>query len=315
MHLTPSKKEVCPQQGRAIMANTIYETEGLEREIEKICNTQPHLETLLNAFGPLLLEQNQWLADTVADLRLWPIDPLRYAEGVPVNRQQQLFVSEDPWGSAGWSVAKAIGQGFPHLSQDMSVLLNCFTAGKYDCIFQLFVHNQEGDFHLTDKAGEMGISPTSLHFFLRVLNRFMLTKKARDMQTVLAGHVWKKGYCPVCGAFPSLAILGDNGQRQLQCADCGHAWPFARLACPYCEHEDPQNTNIFFIDGKQEDSAFTCDKCRRYLLTANRSASLGQPHADIIAMSLVHLDLILQEKGYSPMAECLWNNFNQSSGC
>ncbi len=293
------------------MANHLYTTEDLMSEIEQLRIAQPHLENLLKAFGPLLVEKNQWLSDTAVDPRALPIDPLRFAEGIPLNRQHQLFFADDPWGSAGWSAAKAISQGFPHLGQDMEVLLRRFTEGKYHCFSQLFVNNQEADGQLSEKAAHLAISPTSLHLFLRVLNRFMLSKKARDMQAELAAHPWKKGYCPVCGALPHLAILGDQGQRRLQCADCGHAWPFSRLTCPYCEHEDPQNTNIFFIDGQKEDSAFTCDKCRRYLLTANRSASLGNPHADLIAMSLLHFDVILQEKGYSPMAECEWNSFLQ----
>ena len=116
------------------MVNTIYDSEDLTREIEKLRNAQPHLDNLLNAFGPLLLEKNQWLSDTAVDPRALPIDPLRYAEGIPVNRQRQLFFANDPWGSAGWSVAKAIALGFPHLSQDMEVLLGRFTAGEYDCI-------------------------------------------------------------------------------------------------------------------------------------------------------------------------------------
>ncbi len=291
------------------MANDTYETDDLVKEIERLCSTKPHLQTLLKAFGPMLLEKNQWLTDTAIDPQTLPIDPLRFAEGIPLNRQHQLFSENDPWGSAGWSSAKAIAGGFPHLSQDMEVLLLRFTEGKYDCFPLFFVNSKEADGQLADKAAELGLSPVSLHFFLRVLNRFMLTKKARDLQAELAAHPWNQGYCPVCGGFPHLAILGDKGQRQLQCADCGHSWPFARLTCPYCQHEDPQNTSVFFIDGQQEDSAFTCDKCRRYLLTANRSASLGRPHADLIAMSLIHLDLILQEKGYSPMTECEWNSF------
>jgi FdhE protein len=191
----------------------------------------------------------------------------------------------------------------------MEVILRRFTEGKYESFFQFFTNDDEADGQLAGRAVELGVSPVSLHFFLRVLNRFMLTKKTRDMKTELAGHDWKKGYCPVCGNFPHLAVIEEQGQRLLQCAECGHAWPFARLACPYCVHEDPQNTNIFFIDGQKDDFAFTCAKCRRYLLTANRSASLGRPHADLIAMSLTHLDIILQEKGYRPMTECDWNSF------
>ena len=291
------------------MANDTYQTEDLAREIARLSSEKPHLETLLKAFGPLLLEKNQWLSDTAVDPFILPIDPLRFAEGIPLNRQHQLFSENDPWGSAGWSSAKAIAGGFPHLRQDMEVLLRRFTEGKYNCFPLFFVNAEEADGQLADKAADLAISPVSLHFFLRVLNRFMLTKKARDLKTGLAAHSWAQGYCPVCGGFPHLAILGDKGQRQLHCADCGHAWLFVRLTCPYCRHEDPQNTSVFFIDGQQEDSAFTCDKCHRYLLTANRSASLGPPHADLTAMGLIHLDLIMQEKGYSPMTECEWNNF------
>ena len=69
----------------------------------------------------------------------------------------------------------------------------------------------------------------ALHLFLRILNRFMLSKKARDMQTELAA---------VFRILP----------------------------------------------------------------------------ADLIAMSLVHLDVILQEKGFSPMAVCEWNSFNGDDG-
>ena len=59
----------------------------------------------------------------------------------------------------------------------------------------------------------------------------------------------------------------------------------------------------------KEDSAFTCDKCLKYLITSNQSGNLRQSHAELIALSLAHLDLILQEQGFLPMAECEWNTF------
>ncbi len=291
------------------MANDSCETEGLEREIERLQSAHPHLETLLAAFGPLLLEKNRWLSETAIEPNTPPIDPLRYGQGIPVNRQRRLFVAEDPWGSAAWSAVKAIVRGFPHLGEDMGVLLGQISERNYTSFSPLFAGTEEADGELTERAASLGLSPVSLHLFLRVLNRFMLTKKARDLKQELAAHVWKKGCCPVCGSFPHLAILGDAGQRFLHCPDCGHSWPFARLACPYCDHEDPQETNILFIEGEKENSAFTCDKCRRYLLTANRSASLGNLDADLVAIGLVHLDLILQDRGYSPMGECEWNSF------
>ena len=95
------------------MANETYDTEELAREIERLRGTQPHLKNLLDAFGPLLLEKNRWLSETAVDPQIMPVDPRRLAEGIPLNRQYPLFRPEDPWGSAGWSVAKAIARGFP----------------------------------------------------------------------------------------------------------------------------------------------------------------------------------------------------------
>lgn len=291
------------------MTNETYEVEELSREIARLRNDHPHLETILKALDPLLLEKNQWLADTAVDKAVPSIDPLRYAEGISVCQQHQLFSKNDPWASAGWSAAKAIADGFPHFAAEMEVLVGILGEGRYDC-FLLFFDQGEGiEEQLVEKAADLGISQVALRLFLQVVNRFMLTKKARDLKGELKGLSWKKGYCPVCGGFPHLAILGDQGQRQLHCADCGSDWSFARLTCPYCEHEDPQNTNIFFIEGQKENSAFTCDKCSRYLLTANRSASVGSSYPDLVAVSLIHLDLILQEKGYKPMTESEWNSF------
>ena len=279
------------------MTSKTYVTDDLAREIDILGSSQPHLQNILNAFGPFLLEKNQWLSDTAVDAKALSIDPLRYVQGISLNRQQNVFSTDDPWGSAGWSAAKAIAQGFPKFAPDMDVLLRRFTEGNYDCITHLFADAQEVDVDLTEKSKELAISPTSLHLFLRLLNRFMLTKKARDMHGELTAHGWAKGYCPVCGSMPHLAILGDNGQRHLQCPDCNHQWKFARLTCPYCEHEDAANTESIFIEGKKEESAFVCSKCRKYLLTVNRSESLQQLPADLLALGLIHLDVILQEKG------------------
>ncbi len=292
------------------MTNNTSSTEELTREIDRLRKTKPHLENLLKAFGPLLLEKAQWLSDTAEESANWQIDALRFAEGVPLNRQNRLFSENDPWGSAGWAAAKAISLGFPLFNEDMAMLLAGFTEGRFTSPMHFYTGGEYVDGQLDQEAAKLAISPDSLHLFLRVLNRFMLSKKARDLQADLVSLSWTKGYCPICGGHPHLAILEEKGQRQLQCADCSNTWPFSRLTCPYCHHEDPQNTSIFFVDGQQEDAAFTCDKCRRYLLTAKRSVNIGRSAADLVAMSLIHLDYILQEKGYKPMADCEWNNFS-----
>ncbi len=65
--------------------------------------------------------------------------------------------------------------------------------------------------------------------------------------------------------------------------------------------------SYLFVEGKKEEMAFTCDKCRRYLVTTDQSGNLRRTNADLIAISLAHFDMLVQEKGFRPMAECEWN--------
>lgn len=293
------------------MANRSLDAEELATELERLHAARPHLETLIKAFGPLMVEKTQWLADTAIDQPNIDIDEPRFAAGIALGQQTQLIAVDAPWGSAGWAVAKGIGEGFPKLRSDMEILLQRYTEKKYD-FFGTFLATGDGDdaeVQCAKQAEIIGISPLSLHFFVRCLHRFMLAKRARDLQPALEGHKWSKGYCPVCGSLPMLAILGENGQRFLHCADCGHRWVFPRLTCPSCDHEDPENSNLLFIDECKEESAYFCDACRSYLLTANRSTAIAPYHPELVALSMVHLDLILQEKGYSPMARSEWNGF------
>lgn len=293
------------------MATRSLDHEELATELERLRTTRPHLETLIKAFGPLILEKAQWLGDTAIESPDLAIDGRRFAAGIALGQQCQLIAVDAPWGSAGWAVAKAIGEGFPKLRSDMEILLRRFTEKKYD-FFGTFLATGDGDdaeAQCTREAEEVGVSPLALHFFVRCLHRFMLAKKARDLQPALAGHQWSKGYCPVCGSLPMLAMLGEHGRRLLHCGDCGHHWPFPRLACPSCDHEDPENSNFLFIDECKEESAYFCDTCRSYLLTANRSTAIAPYNPELVALSLVHLDLILQEKGYAPMARSEWNGF------
>ena len=289
------------------MTDRTNEIEGLTAEIDRLTIAHPHASSLLQAFGPLVLNQHRWLRDRQEKGRIFPVDPLKYQEGISLSQQTRLFLPEDPWQEAGLSVASAIGQGFPQFTGDMLRLSRQIRDEEVDC-FALCDATDDSD-QIIDEAQTLGIDPVALRLFHRYLTRLMLAKRAQDMPTDFASLSWKKGYCPICGSFPHLAILREKGQRWLQCATCSHEWPFSRLACPYCDHEDPQTTNSYFVDEGKENTAFTCSKCQKYLVTSNQSGNLRQNHAELVALCLAHLDLILQEQGFLPMAECEWNTF------
>jgi FdhE protein len=98
-------------------------------------------------------------------------------------------------------------------------------------------------------------------------------------------------------------------ERWLHCSQCGYEWKFSRVICPYCEDEAYKETPFFFVEDKGNECAFACEKCKRYLITLTRMSDLIIRDLDISAISLTHLDIIMQEKGFQPMATCEWNVF------
>jgi FdhE protein len=289
------------------MTSITPEIKELATEIEQLTTAKPHAASLFRAFGPILLAEHRWLRKMQDSTRIFPVDPLKYHGGIALIQQVQLFLPEDPWQDAGLSVAGAIAQGFPHFSKDMRRLSQQISEEGFDCF--ALGDSSPDDNQLTEQAEKLGIEPVALQLFQRCLSRLMLKKRAQDMTGQLTSLSWTKGYCPVCGSFPHLAIIREQGQRWLQCSCCSHEWIFPRLKCPQCDHEDPQETNYLFVQGNKEDTAFTCSKCRKYLITSNQSGNLRGSQAELIALSLAHLDLILQDKGFQPMAECEWNTF------
>lgn len=114
---------------------------------------------------------------------------------------------------------------------------------------------------------------------------------------------WDKGYCPVCGAFPGIAVIKDKViERWLHCSQCGHLWRFNRIACTYCEYEaKEEGSTFFFVEGKDQECAFVCDQCNRYLVTVKRVRDISDHDFDVVSMRLSHLDALMQEKGFSPV--------------
>ena len=108
------------------------EIEILAEEIRQLLAEQPHVESLLNAFGPLLLEKSCWLAGVRNYKKTFPVDAIQYEGGISLIQQCQLFLPEDLWKSAGLAVAQGIGQGFSHLAEDMADLSKRVEDGSLD---------------------------------------------------------------------------------------------------------------------------------------------------------------------------------------
>ncbi len=291
------------------MMSSNTETSGMNQILERALEQNPHSRELLQAFGPIITRQRQ-LAATIAlpKLDYSSLDREKLLAGVPVSSQINLFAPSDPLAEIALSLASAVKEGLPALAVDFDRLSDLISQGKLR-LADYFEADPGNENKTTDGwIKELKISPSNASFLISLIARVLLERRAREITQVLGEFNWEKGYCPICGEFPAVALIEEEGgKRFLHCSSCGHAWRFTRVVCPNCENEAQQGMDYFYVENKTQESAFVCEKCKKYLVTLYRAGSLHDRDMDISAISLVHLDMIMQEKGYAPMTACAWN--------
>jgi FdhE protein len=281
----------------------------IENVIERAIEQNPHSSELLKAFGPIITRQRQLAAlPSSRSLDCSLIDKEKLKAGVPVGRQINLFLPEDSLKEIALSMASGVKEGMPQLAENIDLLSDLIQKGKI-IPADYFKAPAEGENNPTDGwAKDLKISPSNASFLMSLVSRVILERRAKEITAALGELDWEKGYCPICGTFPSIALIEEQGgKRFLHCSSCGHYWRFTRVICPYCEYEAPKEMDYFYVENKTQESAFICDKCKKYLVTLYRAGNLFARDMDVSAISLIHLDMIMQEKGYEPMVNCAWN--------
>jgi Protein involved in formate dehydrogenase formation len=111
----------------------------------------------------------------------------------------------------------------------------------------------------------------------------------------LAG--WNRGFCPLCGGEPDLAVITAAADRLLICGRCAARWPFDQITCPFCRNADRARITSFASrDGQYR--IYACDVCERYLKAydARRASRPVMPVVDGVAT--LPLDAAAIQKGY-----------------
>lgn len=291
------------------MAKSAFNTlESLASCIDEIQNQKAHTRVLFEAFGPLMMERISFLASMEGEQTTFPVDSQRLEAGISLIQQNQLFLANDPWKQLAISAISAIFRGFPTLRDDMQRLKEQVDSDVVN--FQdFFVQpaSEETDLQVITWAVKCSVSAAAMELCLKAMERTLLSKRASDMKAIMMGLSWHRGYCPICSSMPMLAIIREQGQQWLQCSHCDHEWIYPRLTCPSCEHHSPDNTTYFYIETSPDEKAFVCEHCQKYLITVNQGGSLREQSPEVLAIGLTHLDIILQNKSYTPMATCEWN--------
>ena len=289
---------------------TKKETGKIEKAIHKIEKELPSLKSVLDAFKEILIGRTLFKAN-LSDLPIIPIsqpDSFQFSQGVPILSGEMLSRFIDSWERSVDFMIPYIEKGFPKLKPELTRLKAAVEKGHLNLKDGMKALLKGQEKKIVEIASNLETQPFILKFILDQLMKPFLEKRIERTQTLVQALPWHKGYCPLCGSLPELSSLrGDEGQRWLRCALCGHEWRFMRTKCPFCENDDHEKMELYFVENREHERAELCYKCNRYIVNIDTRKCAEEVVTEVAAIGMLYLDILAQGKGFLPVALCAWN--------
>jgi FdhE protein len=169
-------------------------------------------------------------------------------------------------------------------SQWVRGIINAFLAGNEETLFKM--------------AKEVGMEPAVLKFLIYMALKPSLNALKESAKEKIEKDSWQYGYCPLCGSYPDMAYLDEQGTKFLHCQLCGYEWRYPRLKCPFCKNEKTKELGYFESDQEEGFRVDFCKKCNHYVKTLDMRVA-GQPAPmELESLTTLHLDMLAQEQGF-----------------
>ncbi|NWH05563.1 formate dehydrogenase accessory protein FdhE [Desulfobacter latus] len=289
--------------------------QGIQAALDALVMRKPALSSLVYSFGPVLVAKAELTArlseNEVKETDLPEFDWVRFSKGVQLFAITGLMDFHKEFKQAAQMILPPIAAAFPGIRSDIESIKNNIADNNLDageCVQAVMANSTR---IIKALAARANTTPDILRFALAQISGPFKEIQARAFAPLVEEHKWLHGHCPMCGSFPVAAgLIGEEGDRWLQCSVCAHEWRFNRHICPRCENNDQTLLECFsdqdspVNDGEQVN---VCKLCNTYLLTIDLRRHIDPVNMDVAVMGMNGLDLQAREKGYSPQAETLWH--------
>lgn len=281
-----------------------------DKTLQLIEKEYPHSLDIVKAFKPLLEAKAQLVQD-LPPCDIPPLNPERQKEGktwLDPSIHVDVFLDKAFLHGAPAPLAQAIMAGFPAVAEEVAKIQDILEGDELACR-SLAASGLEGA--KTERwAKKYGLNEEVVHFFGTHLGGAAGERVAHHAAKIAVftaldnKEVWDYGYCPLCGGPAHLSLVrGKDGQRFLQCSVCRTEWIYSRTACPSCKEDALKKLQYFFIEKNEQDRAQACESCKGYILEKDLRNDAGEVPLDVYLLCMGPLDVLMQEKGYSPIFE------------
>jgi FdhE protein len=227
---------------------------------------------------------------------------MRLAEGFALVDQGGLLPDPEDMAARVREVVRILArhsEDADALSRDMAALTD--EPARLNDLARIFL--VEGEEALRKELLMIeGVNPEVVMFVLFNALKGPFLEAAANCEAIDMS-AWEDGYCPVCSGEPAVAyMMGDGGKRHLICFRCETHWPYRRLTCPYCGHQDPKDSGYLYSEDPdyQTLSASVCSECQAYIKVWRAEGDdLGETHPQIEDLKTPGFDRAVEEEGFS----------------
>jgi FdhE protein len=185
--------------------------------------------------------------------------------------------------------------------------IGILTVSELDPIPLIRAAIERDDDHIARAAERVGASHDSLTVLAQLAAIPLLHAATHALDSGVPA-VWQRGYCPVCGTWPSLVEMrGIERERRLRCGCCAADWRLPVLRCAFCGEIDHHLLGSLVPEGDaQQRRVETCESCHGYLKVVMTLGALPPLTLALQDLVTVPLDFVAQERGYERPSSAAW---------
>jgi FdhE protein len=270
----------------------------LLNQIDRLIQKRPMYKEALSVYRDIVVFLNEIEPEIKYVMKDEVIREIKVKEGFPLFSREDLPIDL----KAASSLFKRL---LEHLSskkrKDKEALEKALKRARTDSkwinsVIAAFLSRDEPA--VSRMAKEVTLEPMILKFLTNMALKPSLNTLKESAGERIEKDGWNYGYCPLCGSYPDMAYLGDQGKRFLHCELCGYEWYYPRLKCPFCENDQPKKLGYFVSEEEEGFRVDFCKKCNCYIKTLDMRVIEQPAPLELENLITLHLDMLAHEQGF-----------------
>ena len=286
---------------------------AIETALRRALVELPALSSILESFGPLLVERTRLRHEAPGWSGPAPVvDAERFCQGVFLLADAGFEDMSAHLPGAAHRLLPLMERCFPALAQELNALKAAIDSGALAPEVLAAV-----GFGEVIKVPQ--VNPETLGFAAAELVRPFVERQAQDLAQLVKDLPWRRTNCPLCGGPPNMSILrriwdeseyiqAHGGRRFLRCSSCATEWSYKRVSCHTCGCEEPDELVVLRDPARPHERADACRRCNTFLLCLDTGELADIPDPDVAVLTMLPLALQARRQGFAPLAENPWSD-------